>query len=33
MPKNPDIKKVAPNVDINLSLEEQVKEALKLLLK
>jgi len=31
--KNADIKKVIPNVDINLSLEEQVKEALKLLLK
>lgn len=31
--KNPDIKKVIPNVDVNLSLEEQVKEALKLLLK
>ena len=31
--KNPDIKKVIPNVNINLSLEEQVKEALKLLLK
>lgn len=31
--KNPDIKKVIPNVDINLSLEDQVKEALKLLLK
>ena len=31
--KNPDIKKVVPNVDISLSLEEQVKEALKLLLK
>ena len=31
--KNPDIKKVLPNVDANLSIEEQVKEALKLLLK
>lgn len=31
--KNPDIKKVIPNVDVNLSLEDQVKEALKLLLK
>jgi len=31
--KNPDIKKVIPNVDISLSLEDQVKEALKLLLK
>ena len=31
--KNVDIKKVIPNVDINLSLEDQVKEALKLLLK
>jgi len=31
--KNPDIKKVIPNVDVNLTIEEQVKEALKLLLK
>ena len=31
--KNQDIKKVLPNVDNNISLEEQVKEALKLLLK
>ena len=31
--KNPDIKKVIPNVNVSLSLEEQVKEALKLLLK
>ena len=31
--KNPDIKKVIPNVDVNLSIEDQVKEALKLLLK
>ena len=31
--KNPDIKKVIPNVNMNLSIEEQVKEALKLLLK
>jgi len=31
--KNPDIKKVIPNVDAKLTLEEQVKEALKLLLK
>jgi len=31
--KNQDIKKIIPNVDVNLSLEEQVKEALKLLLK
>ena len=31
--KNQDIKKIIPNVDINLTLEEQVKEALKLLLK
>ena len=31
--KNPEIKKVIPNVKQDLSLEEQVKEALKLLLK
>ena len=31
--KNVDIKKVIPNVDVNLSLEDQVKEALKLMLK
>ena len=31
--KNPDIKKVIPNIDVNLTSEEQVKEALKLLLK
>ena len=31
--KNPDIKKVIPNIDVNLTIEEQVKEALKLLLK
>ena len=31
--KNADIKKVLPNVDSNLSIEDQVKEALKLLLK
>lgn len=31
--KNQDIKKIIPNVDINLSIEDQVKEALKLLLK
>ena len=31
--KNPEIKKVIPNVKQDLSLEDQVKEALKLLLK
>ena len=31
--KNQDIKKIVPNVDSTLSIEEQVKEALKLLLK
>ena len=31
--KRPDIKKVIPNVNSNLTIEEQVKEALKLLLK
>lgn len=31
--KNPDIKKVLPNIKQDLSIEEQVKEALKLLLK
>ena len=31
--KNPEIKKVIPNVKQDLSLEEQVKETLKLLLK
>ena len=31
--KNQDIKKIIPNVDSGLSIEEQVKEALKLLLK
>ena len=31
--KNQDIKKVIPNVDSTLSIEDQVKEALKLLLK
>lgn len=31
--KNSEIKKVLNNIDINKSLEEQVKEALKLLLK
>ena len=31
--KNPEIKKVIPNVKQDLSLEEQLKEALKLLLK
>ena len=31
--KNADIKKVLPNVDSSLSIEDQVKEALKLLLK
>ena len=31
--KNQDIKKVIPNVDSNLSIELQIKEALKLLLK
>jgi len=31
--KNPDIKKVIPNIDSNITIEEQVKEALKLLLK
>lgn len=31
--KNPEIKKVIPNVKQGLSLEDQVKEALKLLLK
>ena len=31
--KNPEIKKVIPNVKHDLSLEDQVKEALKLLLK
>lgn len=31
--KNPEIKKVIPNVKQDLSLEEQVKDALKLLLK
>ena len=31
--KNPDIKKILPNVDSTLSIEDQIKEALKLLLK
>jgi len=31
--KNQDIKKIVPNIDSTLSIEEQVKEALKLLLK
>lgn len=31
--KASDIKRVLPNVNINLSIEEQIKEALKLLLK
>ena len=31
--KNPEIKKVIPNIKQDLSLEDQVKEALKLLLK
>lgn len=31
--KNNDIKKVLPNIDINKSIEEQIKDALKLLLK
>ena len=31
--KKPDIKKVLPNVDMNASIEDQIKEALKLLLK
>lgn len=31
--KNPDIKKVLPNIKQDLSIEDQVKEALKLLLK
>ncbi len=31
--KSQDIKKVIPNISIDLSIEEQVKEALKLLLK
>ncbi len=31
--KNQDIKRVLPNIDTNLTIEQQVKEALKLLLK
>lgn len=31
--KNNDIKKILPNIDNNKSLEEQIKEALKLMLK
>jgi len=31
--KNPDIKRILPNINMSLSIEEQVKEALKLLLK
>ena len=31
--KKPEIKKVLPNIDYSKSLEEQIKEALKLLLK
>ena len=31
--KRPDIKKVIPNVNSNLTIEEQVKDALRLLLK
>ncbi len=31
--KKQDIKKIVPNVDLNLKIEEQIKEALKLLLK
>lgn len=31
--KQNDLKKIIPNVDSNLSIEEQIKEALKLLLK
>lgn len=31
--KNNDIKKILPNIDTNLEIEQQVKEALKLLLK
>ena len=31
--KNQDIKKIIPNVDSTLSIEDQVKESLKLLLK
>lgn len=31
--KNPDIKRVLPNIDKSKAIEEQIKEALKLLLK
>ena len=31
--KKPDIKKVLPNIDMSTSIENQIKEALKLLLK
>jgi Holliday junction DNA helicase RuvA len=31
--KNNDIKKVLPNIDVNKSIEDQIKDALKLLLK
>lgn len=31
--KNPDIKKILPNINKDLTLEEQIKEALKLLMK
>ena len=31
--KMPDIKKILPNIDSNKSLEEQIKDALKLMLK
>ena len=31
--KNNDIKKVLPNIDVNKSIEDQIKDALKILLK
>lgn len=31
--KNNDIKRIIPNININISIEEQVKEALRLLMK
>lgn len=31
--KSPDIKKILPNIDVSKNIEEQIKDALRLLLK